>query len=260
MNTKYFVNKDSIVRQIWGKSDTILFIFAGAAAEFALNKAVDWLYFTGKLPADPIGRLFSTVSYARKIVFSNSETAKHAINTMAKIHANVETKRGDNIPDWAYRDVLFMLIGYSIRAFELLERKLTLEEKEEVFNVFYRVGNGMNIQGLPITFKAWEIMRQEHLQQNLEYSNFTIDLYKQYRKHLGILRYTILLETQKLLIPKEVYKLLEFKYKPIIKPFISIYKTSRNIKLDSIFKALLLPPKYKKQIKSLDVFNPAIAY
>ena len=51
---KLFVAKNSIVRQIWGKSDTVLFIFAGAAAEFALNKAVDWLYFTGRLPADPL--------------------------------------------------------------------------------------------------------------------------------------------------------------------------------------------------------------
>ncbi|MFN5477681.1 MAG: hypothetical protein ACK484_13915 [Sphingobacteriales bacterium] len=59
---KTFTPQDSIVRRIWGKSDTVLFIFAGAAAEFALNKAVDWLYFTGKLPSDPIGRLFSTVS------------------------------------------------------------------------------------------------------------------------------------------------------------------------------------------------------
>jgi len=69
MKTEYFVRENSIVRKIWGKSDTILFIFAGASAEFALNKAVDWLYFTGKLPQDPLGRLFSTVSYARSIVF-----------------------------------------------------------------------------------------------------------------------------------------------------------------------------------------------
>lgn len=59
--TENFVQENSIVREIWGKSDTILFIFAGAAAEFALNKSVNWLYFTGKLPNDPIGRLFSTV-------------------------------------------------------------------------------------------------------------------------------------------------------------------------------------------------------
>jgi len=63
----FFVSKNSIVREVWGKSDTVLFIFAGASAEFALNKAVDWLYFTGKLPSDPIGRLFSTVTYARRI-------------------------------------------------------------------------------------------------------------------------------------------------------------------------------------------------
>lgn len=58
MKREYFVAENSIVRQIWGRSDTVLFIFAGAAAEFALNKSVDWLYFTGRLPADPIGRLF----------------------------------------------------------------------------------------------------------------------------------------------------------------------------------------------------------
>ena len=44
---RYFVEPNSIVRRIWGKGDTILFIFAGASAEFALNKAVDWLYYTG---------------------------------------------------------------------------------------------------------------------------------------------------------------------------------------------------------------------
>ena len=87
-----FAQKDSIVRKIWGKSDTILFIFAGAAAEFALNKAVDWLYFTGKLPADPIGRLFSTVSYARRIVFAPLDEANRAIDTITQIHNAVEKK------------------------------------------------------------------------------------------------------------------------------------------------------------------------
>src|SRR5688572_1144332 len=129
---KYFVNKGSIVRTIWGSADVVLLIFAGAAAEFALNKAVDWLYFTGRLPVDPIGRLFSTVSYARAIVFSEKQSALRAVDAMASIHANVEAKRGTNIPDWAYRDVLFMLIDYSIRSFEVLERELTSVEKDEV--------------------------------------------------------------------------------------------------------------------------------
>src|SRR4051812_17793090 len=118
----YFVEKESIVRKIWGKGDTILFIFAGSAAEFALNKAVDWLYFTGRLPADPLGRLFSTVAYARQIVFSETNEALRAIDRIKTIHVGVESARGQAIPEWAYRDVLFMLIHYSIASFELLER------------------------------------------------------------------------------------------------------------------------------------------
>ncbi len=57
-----FVRRDSIVRRIWGDGDMVLFIFAGSAAEFALNRAVDWLFFTGKVPNDPIGRLFATAA------------------------------------------------------------------------------------------------------------------------------------------------------------------------------------------------------
>src|ERR1700756_3747925 len=107
MEMEYFVNKNSIVRQIWGRPDTVLFIFAGAAAEFSLNKAVDWLYYTGKLPADPLGRLFSTVAYSRQIIFSEREAALRAIDKITAIHQSVEASRDAQIPDWAYRDVLF---------------------------------------------------------------------------------------------------------------------------------------------------------
>ncbi len=41
-----FVDRRSIVRRIWGDPNLVLLIFAGAAAEFALNRAVDWLFFT----------------------------------------------------------------------------------------------------------------------------------------------------------------------------------------------------------------------
>src|ERR1700704_3106465 len=103
---EFFAGKESVVRKRWGKGDTVLFVFAGASAEFALNKAVDWLYFTGRLPADPLGRLFSTVMYARQIVFSKTEDALKAIDKIAAIHTTVENNRGSRIPDWAYRDVL----------------------------------------------------------------------------------------------------------------------------------------------------------
>jgi uncharacterized protein (DUF2236 family) len=248
-----FVEQDSIVRQIWGKSDTILFIFGGAAAEFALNKAVDWLYYTGRLPSDPLGRLFSTVAYAKRIVFAPKEQAYKAIDTMRKIHAAVEQSRGDTIPDWAYRDVLFMLIHYSISAFELLERKLTEAEKEEVFDVFYRVGDRMGLQGLPTNYSDWLVMRGEHLQTNLERSSYSYDLFKQYKKHLGLLRYTIMLQAQAHVVPLRVKELLQLGNARLLTPLLTAYKFSRGIKADWVLKSLLLPPAYKKEIMALDM-------
>lgn len=252
MKTEYFVKENSIVREIWGKSDTILFIFAGASAEFALNKAVDWLYYTGRLPKDPLGRLFSTVGYARRIVFAEKESAIKAITNMNTIHASVESKRGKNIPDWAYRDVLFMLINYSIISFEVLERKLTISEKEEIFDVFARVGKKMNLKELPETYESFLIMRKTHLAQHLYCGEYTRNLYRQYRKHLGLLRYQLLLETQILIIPKKVRKLLGFRRFSLLSPLIILYKLSRSLKLDFLLKSLILPSEYKKEIRSLD--------
>jgi uncharacterized protein (DUF2236 family) len=249
---EYFVDKESVVREIWGKSDTILFIFAGASAEFALNKAVDWLYFTGRLPVDPLGRLFSTVAYAQTIVFSEKQAALRAIDAMATIHANVEAKRAESIPAWAYRDVLFMLIDYSIRSFEVLERELTTAEKNEVFKVFNRVGSRMGVTGLPETFEAWEKMRHGHLNQNLQHSNYTDDLFSRYRKHLGTIRYRILLEAQTLVVPQKVRELLGYRKISLLRPLLALYKLSRSIHLDWLLKALVLPSKYKKEIKGLD--------
>lgn len=250
---EYFVQKGSIVREIWGNGDTILFIFAGASAEFALNKAVDWLYFTGKLPADPLGRLFSTVAYARKIVFSEKEAALQTIDKITAIHAGIETQRGSSIPDWAYRDVLFMLIDYSISAYELIERKLTEAEKEEVFEVFYRLGQRMGIKGLPSGFQEWKRMRAEHLQQNLAFSLLTGNLYQQYKKHLGAVRYRLLLEAQMLVVPDKVKELLGMRNISLLRPVLHAYKLSRKLKLDWLLKSLILPREYKDEIRGLDV-------
>ena len=250
---EFFVDKTSIVRTIWGKGDTVLFIFAGSAAEFALNKAVDWLYFTGRLPADPLGRLFSTISYAKRIIFSEKDSALRAIDAMRAIHSGVEANRGARIPDWAYRDVLFMLIHYSIASFELLERKLTAEEKEEVFDVFYRVGDRMGIPGLPHNYDEWLLMQKDHLQNDLQRSKYTDDLFKQYRKHLGPVRYMILREGQVLVVPKEVSRMLGYKNYSLMTPIIVVYKMARGINLDWFLKSIVLPKKYKKQVKALDI-------
>ncbi|GGM83823.1 hypothetical protein GCM10010967_14570 [Dyadobacter beijingensis] len=250
---KWFVQEGSIVREIWGKADTILFIFAGASAEFALNKSVDWLYFTGKLPADPLGRLFSTVSYARRIVFSEYDDAMRAIHQIAAIHAGVERSRHARIPDSAYRDVLFMLIDYSIRSYELLERTLTRAEKEEAFAVFQAVGEGMGIAGLPVSLREFERMRAEHLQENLHKSDFTVDLYRQYRKHLGWYRYFLLRQVQTRLVPERVNALLGLGSAWLVDALLPFYKFAGMLGFGMFLRDALLPENYKTQVTELDV-------
>ncbi len=248
----YFVAPDSIVRRIWGSSDTVLFIFAGAAAEFALNKAVDWLYFTGRLPADPLGRLFSTVDYARRIVFADRAGAEKAIDSIAAIHAAVEAKRGQAIPAWAYRDVLFMLIAYSIRAFEVLERPLTEAECEEITTVFCRVGRRMGIPDLPRSYAEWQTARARHLAADTAASPHTADLYRQYRKHLGGPRYQLLRRVQGLVVPGHVRKLLALPGGAAVRPAVAAYRATRHLALSQWAKSAMLPAEYRARIRALD--------
>lgn len=247
-----FVKEGSIVRTIWGRGDTILLIFAGASAEFALNKSVDWLYFTGKLPADPLGRLFSTVAYARRIVFAQETQAMKAIDGITSIHKSMEKNRGAVIPARAYLDVLFMLIGYSISAYELLERRLTTEEKQEIFDVFHRVGEGMGLEGLPKNYREFETLRAQYLQEDLEYGRYSKDLYKRYRKSLGWLRYQLLLQAQVLLVPERVRRLLSLGAIPWLWPAVQVYRFCAFLHLDRGIKTVLLPAGYREQVFELD--------
>jgi hypothetical protein len=248
-----FIEPGSVVRRIWGRTDTVLFIFAGAAAEFALNKSVDWLYFTGKLPSDPLGRLFSTMGYSRRILFSSSAEAHHAIDAVRKIHEAVEQSRGLSIPDKAYRDVLFMLIHYSIASHELLEGRLTDKEKDEVFDVFFRIGTRMGIRDLPLTYGDWLPIRQAHLRDNLEKTAFTSDLFAQYRKHLGPLRYRVLVEGQKLVVPDRVKELLRYGNWSLLTPGVAVFKLCRLLKVDRWLRNLLVPSEYQSHLHQLDI-------
>lgn len=247
-----FVKHDSIVRRIWGDSDVVLFIFAGSAAEFALNKAVDWLYFTGKLPADPLGRLFSTVAYAHRIIFADEADALQAIDNITAIHQAVEHSRQARIPDWAYRDVLYMLIEYSISAYELLERTLTATEKEEVYDVFYRMGMRMHIPSLPATYAAWTEDRCTHMKQDLAYNQYTPDLFLQYKKHLGPIRYNLMLQVQSLITPPHVRRCLKLKTITGMELLIKLYSSTRRNALLQWLRGMLLPAAYKEQIQALN--------
>src|SRR5690606_12590338 len=84
-------------------------------------------------------------------------------------------------------------------------------------------------------------------------SHYTADLYMQYQKHLGTLRYPLLLESQKLVVPRPVGLLLQFRNESKPRPLIALYKIAKILKLDELLKTLLLPSKYLTQIRSLHI-------
>lgn len=253
--TKWFVQRDSIVRQIWGDTDVVLLIFAGGAAEFALNRAVDWLFFTNKLPSDPIGRFFSTVGYAQEIVYAEEEKAQQALQRINAVHHAVERKRNDIIPDWANRDVLYLLIDYSQRAFELARRPLTQAEKEELYQVFHRVGTALHIPELPEDYAAWQIDREHHLKADLVRGAYTDALYAAYRRDLGWWRYALLLQIQAILVPDTVHQYLQLPKRPWLRPAMALYPYAEQLGLRTLYQRLLIPPKHLPAAQRLQLLH-----
>lgn len=236
----------------------VLLVFAGSAAEFALNRAVDWLFFTGKVPSDPIGRLFATASYAQEIVFADEVTAAQSLARIRAIHEAIEGQRGQSIPDWAHRDVLYMLIDYSERAHELFVRPLTPDEQSELYDVFYRVGTGLRIPDLPSSYTLWRADRERHLRRDLTYSDGTAALYAQYRSHLGPWRYRLLLQLQALLAPEHVRGLLRLESAEWLRPLLRVYPMLVRAGLRSIIQRLLMPSRYLIAVRALDHVAPGL--
>lgn len=248
-----FVQKRSIVRNIWGDPDLILLVFAGSAAEFALNRAVDWLFFTGKIPDDPIRRFFSTVAYAQQIVFADESQAQEIIRRINAIHAGVEQARQQTIPDWAYRDVLYMLVDYSQRAFELLHRPLSNGERADLYATFRHLGEMMHIRELPTGYTEWQKDRRLHLERDLEHTAYTKDLYNQYRQHLGEWRYRILLDVQALIVPHRVRRLLNLSADNPLSYLIWSYGIVDTLGLQTLVRRALLPPEHRQAVERLNL-------
>jgi hypothetical protein len=111
----------------------------------------------------------------------------------------------------------------------------------------------MQLKDLPANYIQWLPVYEQHLENDLEKSNLTIDLYKQYKKHLGAVRFKILKEAQMLVVPQRVKELLAFGERSLLSPVIPVYKLSSRIGLDKVLKAILLPGKYKAQIRELNI-------
>ena len=128
-----------------------------------------------------------------------------------------------------------------------------MPEKEEVYDVFYRFGARMKLKAFSANYSIWVIQKEHDMENDLEKSKYTLDFFRQYKKHPGPIRYFVLIEGQKLIIPEKFSQLLGFSKISMLTFIIPFYKLSRHIKLDVAIKKLLLPKKHEKEIKEIDM-------
>jgi hypothetical protein len=95
-------------------------------------------------------------------------------------------------------------------------------------------------------------MRKKQLTENLHYSVYTPDLYKQYKKHLGAARYLVLKQAQVLVVPPEVNQSLSLGKTRWLLPVLYCYKFFRLLNLQNVIKYAILPPNYAAQVMALD--------
>jgi uncharacterized protein (DUF2236 family) len=246
-----FVRPGSIVRRVWGDPDVILLVFAGAAAEFALNRAADWLFVTGALPRDPIGRLFATAAAAQQIALGTRADAERALAGIRAAHAAVERRRGGRIPDWAHRSVLYLLVDYSERAFRALHRPLAPAEQEELYAVLRRVGEGLGIPELPPDYRAWQVDRAAQLERDLAVGSYTAALYAAYRRALGGWRSAVLWHVQGALAPERVRALLALPRRSWAAGLFPVYGAVAGAGLRPLAQRLVVPALHLAAVRQL---------
>jgi len=66
------------------------------------------------------------------------------------------------------------------------------------------------------------------------------------------MRFKVLTEAQKLVVPQRVKELLHFSDISFLSPAVPVYKVARLMKMDWLLKNMLLPSDYKQQINDLN--------
>jgi len=242
-----------VTRRIWGSPDSILLFFAGGAAEFAAIKAVDWLFFTGRLPGAPVERFFETVRFAQGVFFADPAGATDAVERINRIHRRVEDARGEEIPQWAYRDMLFILIDYGERAHEIVFGSMTEAERASHFGVGLALGRTMHLSGLPSTYAEYRDQRHRQLLEDYARSPLTDELYGSYRRALGPWRFRLLRLVQASVLPEELRDVLRLEPYPLVEELLRCYRfvPGGGNKLRPLHGALL-PGRFAKQLRQLE--------
>lgn len=188
--------RSRLMERVWSNPDGVAIVFVGTSAEFALHPMADWLFYTGRLPADPVARFAGTLRYVSRLLFApSSEVWGEGVADIGRIHRGVEESRGMEISNRDYRDTLLMLLYYSLRADELVfDRRRSSRTEEEQLEAVVACGGmaaGMGIVGFPESLA--ELRRQRaDLVGRLGVNRWTGPLLESYRRALGPVGYFLL--------------------------------------------------------------------
>ena len=237
-----------VARRVWSDPTSMLMVFVGSAAEFPLNPSVDWLFYTGRLPSDPLARFLSTVEYLRRLIVADDKTRKMEAAKLKELHHVLERKRGDSIPPESYRDVLCMNMIYSIRSVPIVTGKeLTRAEKDSIVRDLSTVGDQMGIPHLPRSFD--ELCQQRKARLEIWVRNdFTDQLVGSYRKAIGFFTYKILITAFPLLVEAEIMERLRLQKSWLTEPMRWTMTLACRTGLIRPLYWLLLPRKIKATV------------
>jgi hypothetical protein len=232
-------------RRIWSDPTCMLLVFVGASGEFPLNPSVDWLFYTGRLPSDPIARFLSTIEYLRRLIVADEETRKLEANKLKQLHVQLENSRGQQISAKSYRDVLCMDTMYSIRSVPLVTGvELTPAEKDQVVKDLSSVGLQMGISDLPWTYAQLCEQRVERIPSWVT-NEFTDRLLKSYRRALGPLVYELLISAYPLMLEPELLDRLGLGKRVLSTPMRWALTPACRTGLIRTLYRVLLPPKIR---------------
>ncbi|MGH7630132.1 MAG: oxygenase MpaB family protein [Gemmatimonadales bacterium] len=191
--------------------------------------------------------------YAQKIAFAGGAAAHDALERIRRTHAALEAARGQTIPTWAHRAVLYMLVAYSERAHTLLERPLTPTEQHDLYADFRRIGEGLGIAALPASYELWCVDRARQLAEDLAWSDQTAALFAAYRQQLGPCRYALLRHVQAVLVPCPLRRVLQLPDPKRLGPVVDAYRRLSATPLRAWTLRALIPRRYWVEVRQLDV-------
>lgn len=235
-------------RRVWSDPNCMLLVFVGASAEFPLNPSVDWLFYTGRLPADPIARFLSTIDYLRRLIIADEGTRNLEATKLKQLHQQLENSRGRHIPAKSYRDVLCMDTMYSIRSVPLVTGvELSLAEKDQVVKDLSLVGEQMGIPDLPWTYDQLCEQRKERLPLWVA-NEFTSRLLNSYRRALGPVVFELLISAYPMMLEPELLDRLGFGKRILTTPIRWTLTPACRTGLIRTLYRILLPRKMKSVV------------